>query len=122
MTRIIITPMRLVAALLAAFCMAAGAQAAGKGGLVTLTLTGEPLPQALKLIEQQGGKSILFTYKETERYRVTMAVRGATEAEAIARRAKGKTLLVHRAERLLRGAVQPQGHERRRSAWPGDRL
>lgn len=53
MTRIIITPMRLVAALLAAFCMAAGAQAAGKGGLVTLTLTGEPLPQALKLIEQR---------------------------------------------------------------------
>lgn len=90
MTRIIITPMRLVAVLFAAFCMAAGAQAAGKGGLVTLTLTGEPLPQALKLIEQQGGKSILFTYKETERYRVTMAVRGATEAEAIAAALKGK--------------------------------
>ena len=90
MTRIIITTMRLVAELLAAFCMAVGARAAGKGGLVTLTLTGEPLPQALKLIEQQGGKSILFTYKETGRYRVTMAVRGATEAEAIAAALKGK--------------------------------
>lgn len=93
MIRFTITPKRLVAALLAAFCMAVGAQAAGKGGLVTLTLTDEPLPQALKLIEQQGGKSILFTYKETERHRVTMAVKGATEAEAIAAALRGKPFL-----------------------------
>ncbi len=90
MTRITIPSKRLVAALVAAFCMAVCTQAADKNGLVTLTLTDEPLPQALKMIERQGGKSILFTYKETERYRVTMNIKGKTEAEAIAAVLRGK--------------------------------
>lgn len=90
MTRITIPSKRLVAALVAAFCMAVCTHAADKNGLVTLTLTDEPLPQALKMIERQGGKSILFTYKETERYRVTMNIKGKTEAEAIAAVLRGK--------------------------------
>lgn len=90
MTRITIPSKRLLAALVAAFCMAVCTQAADKNGLVTLTLTDEPLPQALKMIERQGGKSILFTYKETERYRVTMNIKGKTEAEAIAAVLRGK--------------------------------
>ena len=90
MTRITIPSKRLVAALVAAFCMAVCTQAADKNGLVTLTLTDEPLPQALKMIERQGGKSILFTYKETERYRVTMNIKSKTEAEAIAAVLRGK--------------------------------
>lgn len=90
MTRIIIPSKRLLAALVAAFCMAVCTQAADRNGLVTLTLTDEPLPQALKMIERQGGKSILFTYKETERYRVTMSIKNKTEAEAIAAALRGK--------------------------------
>ena len=90
MTRITIPFKRLLAALVAAFCMAVCTQAADKNGLVTLTLTDEPLPQALKMIERQGGKSILFTYKETERYRVTMNIKSKTEAEAIAAVLRGK--------------------------------
>lgn len=90
MTRITIPSKRLLAALVAAFCMAVCTQAADKNGLVTLTLTDEPLPQALKMIERQGGKSILFTYKETERYRVTMNITSKTEAEAIAAVLHGK--------------------------------
>ena len=90
MTRITIPSKRLLAALVAAFCMAVCTQAADRNGLVTLTLTDEPLPQALKMIERQGGKSILFTYKETERYRVTMSIKNKTEAEAIAAALRGK--------------------------------
>lgn len=90
MTRITIPSKRLLAALVVAFCMAVCTQAADKNGLVTLTLTDEPLPQALKMIERQGGKSILFTYKETERYRVTMNIKSKTEAEAIAAVLHGK--------------------------------
>ena len=90
MTRITIPSKRLLAALVAAFCMAVCTQAADKNGLVTLTLTDEPLPLALKMIERQGGKSILFTYKETERYRVTMNIKSKTEAEAIAAVLRGK--------------------------------
>ena len=54
-----------------------------KDRLITLSLTDCPLPSALKQIEQLGGKSILFTYSETERYRVTAAFKGKTETEAI---------------------------------------
>ena len=83
--------LRLTAILLfMALCVAAGADA-GKGkGRINLTFTDEPLPSALKKIERQGGKSILFTYGETERYRVTAAVRGKTQAEAIAAVLDGK--------------------------------
>lgn len=57
------------------------AQAADK--LISLKLKGETLPDALKLIEKAGGKSILFTYNGTESYRVTADIREKTEREAI---------------------------------------
>lgn len=56
-------------------------QAADK--LISLKLKGETLPEALKLIEKAGGKSILFTYNGTESYRVTADIREKTEQEAI---------------------------------------
>ena len=62
---------------------ACGAAKDGGGRMVNLTLKDEPLPSALKKIERQGGKSILFTYEETERYRVTAAIKGKTQAEAL---------------------------------------
>ena len=52
-------------------------------GNITLKLTGEPLPKALQLIEQQGGKSIIFSVSETEKHRVSADLNGITQAEAI---------------------------------------
>lgn len=80
----------LASALVMLFCLAATANATGGSGLVTLTLADEPLPDALKKIEQAGGKSILFTYSETGRYRVTAAIKNKTQAEAIAAVLAGK--------------------------------
>ena len=50
---------------------------------ITLKLTDEPLPKALQLIEEQGGKSIIFSVSETERHRVSADLSGITQAEAI---------------------------------------
>ena len=50
---------------------------------ITLKLTDEPLPKALQLIEQQGGKSIIFSVSETEKHRVSTDLNGITQAEAI---------------------------------------
>ena len=52
-------------------------------GNITLKLTDEPLPKALRLIEQQGGKSIIFSVSETEKYKVSADLHGITQAEAI---------------------------------------
>ena len=52
-------------------------------GNITLKLTDEPLPKALQLIEQQGGKSIIFSVSETEKHRVSTDLIGITQAEAI---------------------------------------
>ena len=52
-------------------------------GNITLKLTDEPLPKALQLIEQQGGKSIIFSVSETEKHRVSADLSGITQAEAI---------------------------------------
>ena len=52
-------------------------------GNITLKLTDEPLPKALQLIEQQGGKSIIFSVSETEKHRVSADLNGITQAEAI---------------------------------------
>lgn len=59
---------------------ALGVRAQGK---ITLRLTDEPLPKALQLIEQQGGKSIIFSVSETEKHRVSADLHGITQAEAI---------------------------------------
>ena len=52
-------------------------------GNITLKLLDEPLPKALQLIEQQGGKSIIFSVSETEKHRVSTDLNGITQAEAI---------------------------------------
>ncbi len=59
---------------------ALGVNAQGK---ITLKLTDEPLPKALRLIEQQGGKSIIFSVSETEKYKVSADIRDTTQAGAI---------------------------------------
>ena len=71
-------------------CLAASAATDGGDRLITLRVTDQPLPQVLKTIERKGGKSILFTYNETKRYRVTADIRGKTEAEAIGIVLRGK--------------------------------
>ncbi len=52
-------------------------------GNITLKLIDEPLPKALQLIEQQGGKSIIFSVSETEKHRVSTDLNGITQTEAI---------------------------------------
>lgn len=49
----------------------------------SIGLKDKPLPAALKLIEKEGGKNIIFSYNETEGYRVTASIRQKTEIEAI---------------------------------------
>lgn len=49
----------------------------------SIELKDKPLPAALKLIEKEGGKNIIFSYNETESYRVTASIRQKTEIEAI---------------------------------------
>ena len=57
---------------------------------ITLKLTDEPLPKALQLIEEQGGKSIIFSVSETEKHRVSTDLNGITQAEAISHILWGK--------------------------------
>ena len=59
-------------------------------GRVTLRLTDEPLPKALRLIEQQGGKSIIFSVSETEKHKVNADIRDTTQAGAINQVLTGK--------------------------------
>lgn len=66
---------------------ALGVNAQGK---ITLKLTDEPLPKALRLIEQQGSKSIIFSVSETEKYKVSADIRDTTQAEAISHILWGK--------------------------------
>ena len=54
-------------------------------GSVTLTLVDEPLPRALRLVEAQGGKSIIFSVSETEWYRVNADMQGVVQEEAVRR-------------------------------------
>ena len=63
--------------------MLATALGARAQGNITLKLTDEPLPKALQLIEEQGGKSIIFSVSETEKHRVSTDLNGITQAEAI---------------------------------------
>jgi hypothetical protein len=49
----------------------------------SIELNDRPLPTALKLVEKEGGKNIIFSYNETESYRVTASIRQKTETEAI---------------------------------------
>ena len=51
--------------------------------LINLKLDNKPLPVALKLIEREGGKNIIFSVTETENYSVTASIRQKTQTEAI---------------------------------------
>ena len=51
--------------------------------LITLKLENKPLPAALKLIEREGGKNVIFSVTETEKHSVTANIQQKTQAEAI---------------------------------------
>ena len=51
--------------------------------LINLELKNKPLPAALKLIEREGGKNIIFSVTETEKHSVTANIQQKTQAEAI---------------------------------------
>ena len=51
--------------------------------LITLKLENKPLPAALKLIEREGGKNVIFSVTETEKHHVSADIRQKTQAEAI---------------------------------------
>ena len=51
--------------------------------LVTLKLENKPLPAALKLIEREGGKNVIFSVTETEKHSVSADIQQKTQAEAI---------------------------------------
>ena len=69
---------RAIILLLLAFTLQTQAQ-----NLINLNLKEKPLPTALKLIEREGGKNIIFSVTETEKYSVTADIRQKTQAEAI---------------------------------------
>ena len=51
--------------------------------LISLKLENKPLPAALKLIEREGGKNIIFSVTETEKHSLSADIRQKTQAEAI---------------------------------------
>ena len=51
--------------------------------LITLKLENKPLPAALKLIEREGGKNVIFSVTETEKHSVSADIQQKTQAEAI---------------------------------------
>ncbi len=57
--------------------------------LITLKLENKPLSAALKLIEREGGKNVIFSVTETEKHSVSADIRQKTQAEAIALVLKG---------------------------------
>lgn len=53
------------------------------GSRISLKIENKDLPTALKLIEKYGGKSIIFSYNDTEGYDVSANIKNLTEAESI---------------------------------------
>ena len=51
--------------------------------LINLEFKNKPLPAALKLIEREGGKNIIFSVTETEKHSVSANIQQKTQAEAI---------------------------------------
>ena len=51
--------------------------------LINLEFKNKPLPAALKLIEREGGKNIIFSVTETEKHSVSAHIQQKTQAEAI---------------------------------------
>ena len=77
----------------------------------SIELKDKPLPAALKLIEKEGGKNIIFSYTETESYRVTASIRQKTEIEAIGTALKGTPFICKEREEYF--VVQKRGKETR---------
>lgn len=50
---------------------------------ISIDLKDKPLPAALKQIEKEGGKNIIFSYTETESYLVTASIHRKSQLEAI---------------------------------------
>ena len=51
--------------------------------LINLEFKDKPLPAALKLIEREGGKNIIFSVTETEKHSVSATIQQKTQAEAL---------------------------------------
>ena len=51
--------------------------------LINLEFKDKPLPAALKLIEREGGKNVIFSVTETEKHTVSANIQQKTQAEAI---------------------------------------
>ena len=51
--------------------------------LINLEFKDKPLPAALKLIEREGGKNIIFSVTETEKHSVSANIQQKTQAEAL---------------------------------------
>ena len=61
--------------------------------LISLKLENKPLPAALKLIEREGGKNVIFSVTETEKHSVSADIRQKTQAEAIDMVLQGKPFI-----------------------------
>ena len=75
----------------------------------SIELKDKPLPAALKLIEKEGGKNIIFSYNETESYRVTASIRQKTELEAIGTVLNGIPFICKEREEYF--AIQKKGRD-----------
>ena len=75
----------------------------------SIELKNKSLPAALKLIEKEGGKNIIFSYNETESYRVTASIRQKTEIEAIATVLNGTPFICKEREEYF--VIQKKGRE-----------
>lgn len=62
---------------------------------ITMTVKNQPLPAVLKSIERAGGKSIIFSYGELEKYRVSATINDKNEADAIRIVISDKPLTMH---------------------------
>lgn len=78
------------------FLMILGMAVTVKG--ITMTVRNQSLPVVLKSIEQAGGKSIIFSYEDLEKYRVSATITNKSEAEAIRIVISGKPLSVRERE------------------------
>lgn len=65
------------------FWIVGSSSCAQTGSRISLKIENKDLPTALKLIEKYGGKSIIFSYNDTEGYDVSANIENRTEAEAI---------------------------------------
>ncbi len=100
------TQCRVMMLLLLTLILPLHAQNTGK---ISIELKDKPLPAALKLIEKEGGKSIIFSYTETENYRVTTSIHRKSQSEAIGMALNGTPFVCK--ERKEYFVIQKRGKE-----------